>query len=238
MQAIILAGGKGTRLKPYTVAFPKPLVPVGDWPILEVIIRQLARCGVERVTVLTGHLAELIEAYFGNGSRWNVKMEYVREHAPLNTAGALKLVENCDEDFLVMNGDILTSLDYGALFNRHCSMKVIATVATRVREAKIDFGVVETNPDGLLIGYQEKPVYTFPVSMGVYVLNRRCKDWIADGESLGMPNLLLRLVESGQRVFCYRSDAYWLDIGRLDDYEQAQREFESKKSLLLAPDGS
>lgn len=238
MQAIILAGGKGTRLKPYTVAFPKPLVPVGDRPVLEVIIRQLARYGVKRVTVSTGHLAELIEAYFGDGSRWNVKMEYVREDAPLNTAGALKLVEHCDEDFLVMNGDILTSLDYGTLFQLHRSMKAMATVATRVREATIDFGVVEIDSEGLLTGYREKPVYTFPVSMGVYVLNRRCKDWIAQGESLGMPDLLLRLVGSGQRVFCYRSDAYWLDIGRLDDYEQAQREFESKKSLLLGSDGT
>jgi NDP-sugar pyrophosphorylase family protein len=238
MQAIILAGGKGTRLKPYTVVFPKPLVPVGDRPILDVIIRQLVRYGVERVTISTGHLAELIEAYFGDGSRWNVKMEYVREDVPLNTAGALKLVEHCDEDFLVMNGDVLTSLDYGALFARHCSMKVMATVATRVREAKVDFGVVETNQDGLLIGYREKPVYTFPVSMGVYVLNRRCQDLIADGESLGMPDLLLRLVESGQRVFCYRSDAYWLDVGRLEDYEQAQKEFESKKDLLLGTNGN
>jgi NDP-sugar pyrophosphorylase family protein len=117
-------------------------------------------------------------------------------------------------------------------------MKVMATVATRVREAKVDFGVVETNQDGLLIGYREKPVYTFPVSMGVYVLNRRCQDLIADGESLGMPDLLLRLVESGQRVFCYRSDAYWLDVGRLEDYEQAQKEFESKKDLLLGTNGN
>lgn len=238
MQAIILAGGKGTRLKPYTVVFPKPLVPLGDRPILEVIICQLARCGVERITVSTGHLAELIEAYFGDGSRWNVRIEYVREDVALNTAGALKLVDHCDENFLVVNGDILTTLDYDALFRRHCSMQVMATVATRVRETMIDFGVVETNADGLLIGYREKPVYTFPVSMGVYVLNRRCQDLIAEGESLGMPDLLLRLVKSGQRVFCYRSDAYWLDIGRLDDYEQAQREFESKKSLLLPCDGS
>lgn len=234
MQAIILAGGKGTRLRPYTVVFPKPLVPVGDKPILEVILTQLASFGITDIVISTGHLAELIETYFGNGSRWGVKLRYVRENAPLNTAGALKLVQNCNQDFLVMNGDILTNLDYRALFNRHRSMKVMATVATRIRESKIDFGVVEHDREGMLVGYREKPVYTFPVSMGVYVLNRRCQDLIAEGESLGMPDLLLRIVASGNKVFCYESSAYWLDIGRVDDYERAQEEFEIHKSRLLS----
>ncbi len=233
MQAIILAGGKGTRLKPYTVVFPKPLVPVGDKPILEIIIRQLASYGVEDVIISTGHLAELIETYFGNGSRWGVKLRYVREDTPLNTAGALKLVQNCEEDFLVMNGDTLTNLDYRALFDRHRSMKVMATVATRVREAKIDFGVVECDGGGMLVGYREKPVYTFPVSMGVYVLHRRCQDLIGEGESLGMPDLLLRIVAAGQKVFCYESSAYWLDIGRMDDYERAQEEFETNRGKFF-----
>ena len=237
MQAIILAGGKGTRLKPYTAVFPKPLVPVGNCPILEIMIRQLARFGVERVTISTGHLGELIEAYFGNGSRWNVNIEYVREDVPLNTAGALKLVKNCEEDFLVMNGDILTDLDFRVLFSQHRSKNVMATVATRVRETMIDFGVVETDAEGLLVGYREKPVYTFPVSMGVYVLNRRCRDLIADGESLGMPDLLLRMVNSGWKVFCYQSDAYWLDIGRVDDYEHAQEEYEANKNFFSAKSG-
>ncbi|SRR5712692_6856159 len=236
MQAVILAGGKGTRLKPYTTVFPKPLVPISDYPILEIVIRQLARAGFDRVTISTGHLAELIEAYFRDGRRWNIRIEYVREGKPLNTAGALKLVENCDEHFLVMNGDILTTLDYAKLFQMHLDRKVMVTVATKVRESKIDFGVVEIDKDGYLSGYREKPVYTFPVSMGIYILSRSCRDLIGKGESLGMPELLLRIKGSGGRVYCHQADCYWLDIGRVDDYEQAQEEFEANKAQFLGED--
>lgn len=233
MQAVILAGGKGTRLRPYTISFPKPLVPIGDYPILEIIIRQLALYGFDRVTISTGHLAELIEAYFGNGERWGVNIEYVREYTPLNTAGALKLVENCEDNFLVMNGDILTTLDYGKLFALHLEEGVKATVASRIRESKIDFGVLKLDRQGYLQEYIEKPVYTFLVSMGVYVLSKDCKNLIHDGESLGMPDLLLRFKAAGEKVYCHKSDCYWLDIGRIDDYEKAQEEFETNKSLFI-----
>lgn len=233
MQAVILAGGKGTRLKPYTISFPKPLVPIGDHPILEIIIRQLVRYGFDRVTICTGHLAELIEAYFGDGSRWGVQIEYVRELVPLNTAGALKLVQDCEEDFLVMNGDILTTLDYARLFADHKAKGVKATVASKVRESLIDFGVLRYGEDGLLSDYIEKPVYTFSVSMGVYVLSRSCQEIIAEGESLGMPDLLLRIKQGGDQVYCHSSDCYWLDIGRVDDYERAQDEFEARRGEFL-----
>lgn len=233
MQAIILAGGKGTRLKPYTISFPKPLVPIGDYPILEIIIRQLASFGFDRVTISTGHLAELIEAYFGDGSRWGVKIEYVREYTPLNTAGALKLVEGCEDNFLVMNGDVLTTLDYGRLLGLHTEKGVKATIAAKTRESKIDFGVLKLDGEDFLSEYIEKPVYTFSVSMGVYVLSKEVRDLIRDGESIGMPDLLLRLKDSGEKVYCHRSDCYWLDIGRIDDYEKAQEEFEAKKHIFL-----
>lgn len=233
MQAIILAGGKGTRLKPYTISFPKPLVPIGDYPILEIIIRQLASFGFDRVTISTGHLAELIEAYFGDGSRWGVKIEYVREYTPLNTAGALRLVQGCEDNFLVMNGDVLTTLDYGKLLGLHTEKGVKATIAAKTRESKIDFGVLKLDGEDFLSEYIEKPVYTFSVSMGVYVLSKEVRDLIRDGESIGMPDLLLRLKDSGEKVYCHRSDCYWLDIGRIDDYEKAQEEFEAKKHIFL-----
>jgi NDP-sugar pyrophosphorylase family protein len=213
--------------------FPKPLVPVGDYPILEVIIRQLSRCGFDRITISTGHLAELIEAYFGAGQRWGVKIEYVREEKPLNTAGALKLVTNCDDDFLVMNGDILTTLDYRQLFRLHREKGATATAAATRREAKIDFGVVGMDAAGYMDSYSEKPIFNYSVSMGVNVLKKTCLDLIKPGEALGMPDLLLRVKAAGQKVYCHVSEEYWLDIGRVEDYEQAQMEFEQNKERFL-----
>lgn len=233
MQAVILAGGKGTRLKPYTTIFPKPLVPVGDYPILEIIIRQLTRQGFDRITISTGHLAELIEAYFGTGARWGVQIEYVRESTPLNTAGALKLLQDCEEDFLVMNGDVLTTLDYKELVALHLRKKAKATVATREREAKVDFGVVHIDEHGYLDTYIEKPTYHFSVSMGIYVLSKTCIEYISSGESLGMPDLLLRLKAANQLVYCHKNESFWLDIGRVDDYEDAQAKFELHKDAFL-----
>jgi NDP-sugar pyrophosphorylase family protein len=237
LQAIILAGGKGTRLKPYTISFPKPLVPIGDYPILEIIIRQLAYFGFTRITISTGHLAELIKAYFGNGARWGVHIEYVREYKPLNTAGALKLVRNCEENILVMNGDVLTTIDYKQLLALHVENGAKATVASKNRESKIDFGVLKLDRQGFLQEYIEKPVYSFTVSMGVYILSKDCIKLIHDGESIGMPEFLLRLMDTGEKVYCHESNCYWLDIGRVDDYEKAQEEFEAIKDDILRDNG-
>lgn len=234
LQAIILAGGKGTRLMPYTMNFPKPLVPVGNYPILEIIIRQLRALGFEKVTVLTGHLAELIMAYFGNGERWGIEISYIRETSPLNTAGALKLLTACEDHFLVMNGDILTTLNYRQLHEEHLRHGAAATVSVVARATRIDLGVVETDSANFLTGYQEKPTIVHSVSMGVYVLSRACRELIAEGESIGMPDLLLRVLANGGRVYCAPTDTYWLDIGRVDDYETAQREVmaDPKRFLL------
>jgi NDP-mannose synthase len=236
MQAIILAGGRGTRLRPYTISFPKPLVPVGDQPILEIVIRQLRAHGFDKVTMLTGHLAELIQAYFGDGSRWNLEIEYVRELKPLNTAGALKLVPHCEEDFLVVNGDVLTTLDFRELLLDHRARRADATIASITREHMVDFGVLETDDQSYLTGYNEKPTLRYNVSMGVYALNRSCRELISDGESLGMPDLMLRVLGRGGRVHCPRPTCYWLDIGRPDDYEAAQREIQANPQRFL-PDG-
>jgi NDP-mannose synthase len=233
MQAIILAGGRGTRLRPYTISFPKPLVPVGEHPILEIVIRQLRAFGFDKVTMLTGHLAELIQAYFGDGSRWNLEIEYVREVRPLNTAGALQLVQHCEDDFLVLNGDVLTTLDFRKLLLDHRERGADATIASIAREHLVDFGVLETDADGYLNGYNEKPSLRYTVSMGVYVLNRRCRELIGEGESVGMPDLMLRVLGRGGRVFCERPDCFWLDIGRPDDYEAAQREIAANPQRFL-----
>jgi NDP-sugar pyrophosphorylase family protein len=237
MHAIILAGGKGTRLRPFTVSLPKPLVPVGDYAIIEIVIRQLAQGGFDHITVSTGHLAELIEAYCGDGTRWGVRIDYVREHTPLSTAGALRLLDAWTEDALVMNGDILTTIDFCALVTEHVRRGVAATVATTMRTSRVDFGVMDIAEDGMLAGWTEKPSYELAVSMGVYVLAPRCRDFIGEGEALGMPDLLLRLKDAGERVYCHRTDAYWLDIGRVEDYETAQTEFESRRDVFLGEDG-
>jgi len=199
-------------------------MPLGDYPILEIIIRQLRAFDFNKITLLTGHLAELIQAYFGNGERWGVEIEYVREPVPLNTAGALRLVTSCEDFLLVMNGDILTTLDYRALVEQHVQKRADATVAVIRRETKVDFGVVDVDAGGFLVGYREKPVIGYDVSMGAYVLSRQCRELIHEGEALAMPDLLLRVLATGGTVFCASSNSYWLDIGRVDDYEEAQRQ--------------
>jgi len=233
VRAIILAGGKGTRLRPLTLNLPKPLVPIGDMPILEIVVRQLSAAGFNHITMSTGYMAELILAHFGDGSRWGVEITYVHEDFPLSTAGPLKLVDDLPEHVLVMNGDVLTDIDYAALVRTHVEAGGAATVATKRREAPIDFGVVEADGDGWLKNWCEKPTYTFEVSMGVYVVSREAVKLIAPGEALGMPDLLLRIRDNGGRVLCHRCDCYWLDIGRFDDYESAQDDFAANRARLV-----
>ena len=233
MQAVILAGGQGTRLKPYTNAFPKPLVPIGDYPILEVIIRQLAYFGFTDIKISTGHLSSLIEAYCGNGERWGVEIEYLRESVPLNTAGALKLLHNSEDHFLVINGDVLSNLEYNELFDSHVKKGVKATIAITTREPKIDLGVIKMDDEGYLVDYIEKPVYRFYVSMGIYVLSKDCLQFIEDGEAVGMPDLFLRIKNAGEAIFCYPGKCYWMDIGRVEDYEKAQQDFEANRQHFL-----
>lgn len=233
MQAVILAGGKGTRLKPYTICFPKPLVPLGDYPIMEIIVRQLKKNGFGDIQISTGYLSNLIEAYFGNGEKWGVKIQYLRESSPLSTAGFLSIMKYCDDNFLVINGDILTSLNLKELFKAHIKSGAMATVAVKNRQSKIDFGVIKTDKKGFLNEYLEKPVYDFSVSMGVYVLSKSCRNLLSDGEAMGMPDLFLKILKKGEKVFCYKNDSYWLDIGRIDDYELAQEEFEIYKKDFL-----
>lgn len=232
-QAVVLAGGKGTRLTPYTMVFPKALMPLGETPILDVVLRQLARHGFSRVTLAVGHLAELIEAYFGDGERVGVSLRYSREREPLGTAGPLSLVEGLSSPFLVMNGDVLTTLDYGRFLDEHTASGAIATAATCRRTHAVDFGVVEADADGRILDYREKPTAEYLVSMGVNALSPEALDSVGRGEKLDIPDLILRLVRAGKTVRSAPFDGYWLDIGRHDDFASAQREFVAHRADFL-----
>jgi NDP-mannose synthase len=235
-RAIIMAGGKGARLRPYTAILPKPLMPIGDRPVLDIVIRQLRRANFERVTIATGYLAELIEAFFRDGKVYDVPIDYFREREPLGTVGALALVEDLDEPFLVMNGDVLTDMDYTALFEHHVASGAAVTVAATRRHVNISLGVMEFgNPatPERLTHYIEKPTLSYEVSMGVYCFAPRVLDHIEPNVRLDFPDLILRLLALGERVNAWRPDVYWLDLGRHDDYEQAMQDFESVRHRLL-----
>jgi len=228
-QAVILAGGKGTRLRPFTTTLPKPLVPVGDHPIIEIVLRQLKHFGFADVVISTGHLAGLIEAYCGDGRRWGMKIRYVHEERPLGTSGALKLIRGLQPHFLTINGDILTTLDFGRLFARHVGSGAAATIGVCARESPVDFGVLTLDGEDTLVRYDEKPSYRYLVSMGVNAFDRRALELVRRGESLGIPDLIDRVMASGTRVAGFRNKAEWLDIGRPTDYELAQEIFSSPR---------
>jgi NDP-sugar pyrophosphorylase family protein len=232
-RAVILAGGKGTRLRPYTIVLPKPLMPVGDYSILEVIIRQLAHFGVNNITLAVNHQAELLRSYFGDGSRWNVKIEHSLEQTSLGTMGPLRLIPDLPENFLVMNGDVLSDLDFKRLFHDHVASGALFTISSKIREQAVDYGVLDVNGKRELAGFNEKPKLTYEVSMGVYVVNRRVLDFIPAGTPYGFDRLMLDLLAAGEKVNVRRHDGYWLDIGRPDDYMQAIEEFSDMKARLL-----
>jgi len=233
MQGIILAGGQGTRLAPYTTIFPKPLLPIGDVPILDVVIRQLARHGVRRLTLAVGHLAELLMAYCADGSKYGVELHYARESEPLGTAGPLGSIPGLDETFLVMNGDILTTLDYSRLIAAHRQSGAIATIAAHRRNVYIDFGVIETH-DGLEVAaYLEKPTQQYLVSMGIYVFEPAVLPFIQAGKKLDFPDLVQRLLQAQAKLALYPSADFWLDIGRPDDYHQAIEVFAQQRDMFL-----
>lgn len=233
MKAILLAGGKGTRLAPYTTILPKPLMPIGDHPILEIVIRQLAQAGFTDITLAVGHLAELIKAYFGDGSKLGVQLAYSREETPLGTAGPISLVPDIDDTFLVMNGDLLTTIDYTALLAYHRARGAIATLTAYTRQEKIDLGVLHSDEDNWLTDYVEKPTYQYHVSTGIYVFEPDILSYIPEGERLDLPDLILNLLRQKQKVNIYKFDGYWLDIGHPADYEKAIHEFQVNEMKFL-----
>ncbi|EKO58938.1 nucleotidyltransferase family protein [Leptospira kirschneri] len=232
-RAVILAGGKGTRLRPYTTVFPKPLMPIGEYPILEVIVKQLVKSGFSHITLAVNHQAQLIRAFFQDGSRWNTKIDYSLEDKPLGTMGPLKLISDLPNDFLVMNGDVLTDIDFANFYQVHVQSKSIFTISSKKRQQMIDYGVLETDNDGLLSGFQEKPAQNYEVSMGVYMVSQAALNFIPEDSVFGFDNLMLKLIELDKPVSVRPHEGYWLDIGRPDDYEKAIEEFETMKNTLF-----
>ena len=220
-RAIILAGGKGTRLKPYTLALPKPLVPIDDKPILEIIINQLKDNGFDHITITVNHLADIIKAFFGNGSKWGIKIDYSLEEKPLSTMGPLSLIKNLPDNFLIMNGDVLSDIDFSQFYNFHISRKSIFTISSYTREEKTDFGVLKFDSKNYLNNFKEKPTMKYDVSMGIYCASKEILHYIPYNESYGFDNLMLDLMKSNKPPLIKRHNGYWLDIGRPDDYEKA-----------------
>ena len=231
--AVILAGGKGTRLRPYTIAMPKPLVAVGDYPIMEIVIRQLEKCGFRRIILAVNHQAEIIHAYFGNGEKLGVTIEYAMESKPLGTMGPLAFMkERLPESFLVMNGDVLTDLNFGDFLETHISSDAIFTISGYRRNQNVDFGVLHMDENSCLCGFEEKPTLHYTVSMGVYALDKRVIDFIPIDTYFGFDNLMLKLMEQGETVLVRPYEGYWNDIGRPSDYEEATKDIESLKGTF------
>lgn len=236
MKAVVLAGGRGRRLEPYTHIIPKPLLPIGDMPILEVLLRQMKQAGITEVTLTVGHLAELLNLFFQDGSRFGLQISYSYEDIPLGTAGPLAMVKGLDDDFLVTNGDVLTTLPFNDLIAYHRAEGSAATIAMHKRKVSIDLGVIQCDGTNRVNGYVEKPTFDYLVSMGIYVFSPRVLTFIPPKEYLDFPNLVHRLLEAGEKVAGFPYEGYWQDLGRPDDYESAARDFDSMRSQFL-PEG-
>jgi NDP-mannose synthase len=231
MRAVILAGGKGTRLRPYTTVLPKPLVPVADRPILELIIRQLAAHGFTRIDLLVGPLGGLIKTYLDSAVLpEGLQLQYRWEDAPLGTAGALRHIENLDEPFLTMNGDVLTTLDFAQLMRFHRGHDAPLTIATHRQNVHIDLGVIESD-DGFVTRYVEKPTMRFNVSMGVYVYDPEVLELVPE-RHFDFPDLVKALIDSGQKVAMYTGAGVWFDIGTVGEHERAVAEIEKHPELF------
>jgi NDP-mannose synthase len=233
MRAVILAGGKGVRLAPLTHVIPKPLVPLGGMPIMEVVIRQLQKHGFRRITLAVGYMAELIKAYFQDGEKLGVKIDYSYEPSPLGTVGPLALIDGLDETFLVMNADVLSNINYNELLVFHKRHGGLATIGAYKRQATIDLGVIIDGEQYRVQDYLEKPSSTYLVSMGIYVFEPQILKFIQGTGYLDFPDLVKRLLQSGQMVNYYPFEGYWLDIGRHDDYARATEEFNQLRDKFL-----
>lgn len=230
--AVVLAGGKGTRLMPETDETPKPLMPVGGQPVVEILLKQMRRTGVSTVHMAVNHLAEKIEAALGDGSKLGLRISYSHEQKPLSTVGPLRLIKNLPEHFIVANADVITDLNFENLFKQHLESKSDLTIASYQRHSRADYGVLSVEESGQVVGFNEKPVFNFVVSMGIYVFSKKILDFVPADTAYGFDTLMFELLDKGAAINSYPFDGYWLDIGRHDDYTRANNDVEKIRYLL------
>jgi len=231
VQAVILAGGKGSRLMPRTSEIPKPMVKIGNHPIIEILIKRLVNSGVTKATIAVNHMSQQIKNYVGDGSKFGLEINYSSEDKPLSTIGPLKLIGDLPELFLVVNGDILTDMNFADLYNFHKTEKPLLTVATKMRHDRVDYGVIVSNDEGQIVGFVEKPEVNFQVSTGIYLFSREVLEYVPENEPFGFDQLMKLLLEKEKRVMTYPFDGYWLDVGRPDDYQKANEDIKKIESL-------
>ena len=236
--AVVLAGGRGTRLRPFTTSLPKPLVPIGDeLSVLEIVLRQLSSQGFDRATLAIGHLGTLIQAVVGDGSQWDLEVDYASEEQPLGTIGpVINLLDRLPEHFLVLNGDVLTDLDFASMLGEHAASGAPLTIATYERTVEIDFGVLQVD-GGRVVGFEEKPTLAYAVSMGVYGLSKATLAAYPAGRPFGFDDLVIDLLSRGRPPAVHPHAGYWLDIGRPEDYDRANTDFREMRGTLLPDDG-
>lgn len=236
MIAVIQAGGKGTRLQPYTFIMPKPLMPVGDHPVLEILLKWLRKWGVKKTIITTGYLGHLIRSLCGNGFSNNCGMEisFSQEPEPLGTVGALRLVDNqLNSTFLTVNGDLITDLDLREFIKFHKSRGGLLTVAVTRKKVGVDLGVLESK-DGIMTNFKEKPILDYVVSMGIYCMEPGILELIPKGVPFGFDNLVLEMLQEKLPVHVFEHKGLWMDIGREEDFKIAQKDFMTKhKSSVL-----
>ncbi len=232
MQAIIMAGGKGVRLQPYTSIIPKPLLPVGEMPIIEILVKQLSFLGFTKVSIATGYLGELIQSYLGKGEKYGIEIEYSFEKRPLGTVAPLKLIPNLKENVLVMNADILTDLNYKTLMNFHIEENAAITLSVYKKRERIDYGVIDTDENSRLTAFREKPYSEVNINMGIYIINRQVLDYLPENQQVDFPDLINHLISKNKKVLGYDFKGYWQDIGQHLDYERVQEEFQKIRGGL------
>ncbi|OGU61893.1 MAG: nucleoside-diphosphate-sugar pyrophosphorylase [Ignavibacteria bacterium RIFOXYA12_FULL_35_25] len=230
MNVLILAGGEGLRLRPYTTVLPKPLMPLGDKPIMERLLIQLKQYNFHKIFVSVGYLAPLIQAYFGDGNKWGVEIIYINEDKPLGTAGPISLLPDFEEPLLVLNGDLVTNLNFSEIFNFHIQKNAILTIGVHKLNYKLPLGFLEINNSAEIIDYIEKPEKTYNMSMGIYVCSLKSRKYIKKNEHMDFPVFTKKIIQSGEKVMGYYNNAQWIDVGRPDEYDRAIEMFGEQNS--------